>query len=98
MTNQVKIEDTFAEAFPMRGTRLIITAADAELASIAAGEFCGNASSGMPSSPGVGVPPAGGVLAALQSATKILKQTQSNGILKSATCMGTPQSPKNHNS
>ena len=45
MTNQVKIEDTFAEAFPMRGTRLIITAADAELAGIAAGEFCGNASS-----------------------------------------------------
>ena len=45
MTNQVKIEDTFAEAFPMRGTRLIITAADAELVGIAAGEFCGNASS-----------------------------------------------------
>ena len=38
MTNQVKIEDTFAEAFPMRGTRLVITAADAELAGIAAGE------------------------------------------------------------
>ena len=45
MTDQVTIDDTFAEAFPMRGTRLIITAADAELAGIAAGEFCGNASS-----------------------------------------------------
>ena len=45
MTDQVTIDDTFAEAFPMRGTRLIITAADAELAEIAAGEFCGNASS-----------------------------------------------------
>lgn len=39
------IDDTFAEAFPMRGTRLIITAADEELAMIAATEFCGNASS-----------------------------------------------------
>ncbi|MGB1814497.1 MAG: formylmethanofuran--tetrahydromethanopterin N-formyltransferase [Rubripirellula sp.] len=45
MMDQVKIEDTFAEAFPMCGTRLIITAADSELADIAAGEFCGNASS-----------------------------------------------------
>ena len=45
MTDQVTIDDTFAEAFPMRGTRLIITAADAEMAGIAAGEFCGNASS-----------------------------------------------------
>jgi formylmethanofuran--tetrahydromethanopterin N-formyltransferase len=45
MTNQVTIDDTFAEAFPMRGTRLIITAVDADLAEIAAGEFCGNASS-----------------------------------------------------
>ena len=45
MMDQVKIEDTFAEAFPMCGTRLIITAADCELADIAAGEFCGNASS-----------------------------------------------------
>ncbi len=39
------IDDTFAEAFPMTGTRLIITALDAELAMIAATEFCGNASS-----------------------------------------------------
>lgn len=45
MSESVTIDDTFAEAFPMRGTRLIITAADAELAEIAAGEFCGNASS-----------------------------------------------------
>jgi formylmethanofuran--tetrahydromethanopterin N-formyltransferase len=40
-----RIDDTFAEAFPMRATRLIVTAADAELAGIAAREFCGNASS-----------------------------------------------------
>lgn len=39
------IDDTFAEAFPMNGTRLIITALDAELALTAATEFCGNASS-----------------------------------------------------
>ncbi len=39
------IDDTFAEAFPMRGTRLIITAVDEALAMIAAQEFCGNASS-----------------------------------------------------
>jgi formylmethanofuran--tetrahydromethanopterin N-formyltransferase len=39
------VEDTFAEAFPMTATRLIITAADQELASIAASAFCGNASS-----------------------------------------------------
>lgn len=39
------IDDTFAEAFPMVGTRLIITALDLELAYIAASEFCGNASS-----------------------------------------------------
>ena len=41
----VQIEDTFAEAFPMVGTRLIITAVDQELATTAAREFCGNASS-----------------------------------------------------
>jgi formylmethanofuran--tetrahydromethanopterin N-formyltransferase len=45
MTNQPTIDDTFAEAFPMRATRLIITAVDDELALIAAREFCGNASS-----------------------------------------------------
>lgn len=45
MPNQPKIDDTFAEAFPMVGTRLIITAADLELAYTAATEFCGNASS-----------------------------------------------------
>ncbi|MEO2016779.1 MAG: formylmethanofuran--tetrahydromethanopterin N-formyltransferase [Fuerstiella sp.] len=45
MTEQPKIDDTFAEAFPMVGTRLIITAIDIELATIAALEFCGNASS-----------------------------------------------------
>lgn len=39
------IDDTFAEAFPMVGTRLIITAIDLEMAYLAASEFCGNASS-----------------------------------------------------
>ncbi len=45
MPDRPIIDDTFAEAFPMRGTRLIITAIDEELAGIAAREFCGNASS-----------------------------------------------------
>lgn len=45
MPEQPTIDDTFAEAFPMRATRLIITAIDDELARIAATEFCGNASS-----------------------------------------------------
>ena len=45
MSQAAKIDDTFAEAFPMRATRLIITAVDFELAEIAAREFCGNASS-----------------------------------------------------
>jgi formylmethanofuran--tetrahydromethanopterin N-formyltransferase len=40
-----KIDDTFAEAFPMVGTRLVFTAIDQPLANIAATEFCGNASS-----------------------------------------------------
>lgn len=39
------IEDTFAEAFPVSATRVIIPAPDAELVSAAAQEFCGNASS-----------------------------------------------------
>lgn len=39
------IDDTFAEAFPMTGTRLLITAADQALAMTAATEFSGNASS-----------------------------------------------------
>ena len=41
----VQVDDTFAEAFPMAATRLVITACDLELATIAAHEFCGNASS-----------------------------------------------------
>ncbi|MCH2213420.1 MAG: formylmethanofuran--tetrahydromethanopterin N-formyltransferase [Fuerstiella sp.] len=45
MTQHAKIEDTFAEAFPMVATRLIITAYDLDLAAHAAMEFCGNASS-----------------------------------------------------
>ncbi len=40
-----RIDDTFAEAFPMIATRLIFTAIDQELANTAANEFCGNASS-----------------------------------------------------
>ena len=40
-----QVDDTFAEAFPMVGARLVITADDLELAKIAATEFCGNASS-----------------------------------------------------
>lgn len=45
MSQIPQIDDTFAEAFPMSATRLIITAYDLELARIAASEFCGNASS-----------------------------------------------------
>ena len=45
MATAVTIDDTFAEAFPMVGTRLIVTAVDRELVNIAAQEFCGNASS-----------------------------------------------------
>lgn len=45
MTTQAKIDDTFAEAFPMVATRLIITACDMHLAANAAMEFSGNASS-----------------------------------------------------
>lgn len=45
MPDPPKIDDTFAEAFPMRATRLIFTAVDLELAEIAARAFCGNASS-----------------------------------------------------
>jgi formylmethanofuran--tetrahydromethanopterin N-formyltransferase len=45
MTSQTTIDDTFAEAFPMVATRLIITADDLDLAAQAAMEFSGNASS-----------------------------------------------------
>jgi len=45
MPNRPLIDDTFAEGFSMQATRLIITADDDELASIAANQFCGNASS-----------------------------------------------------
>ena len=45
MIARPQIDDTFAEAFPMVGTRLIITALDLDLAILAAMEFCGNASS-----------------------------------------------------
>ncbi|MEO2031238.1 MAG: formylmethanofuran--tetrahydromethanopterin N-formyltransferase [Planctomycetaceae bacterium] len=45
MTHKAKIDDTFAEAFPMVATRLIITAYDMDLAACAAMDFCGNASS-----------------------------------------------------
>lgn len=45
MSDAPTIDDTFAEAFPMSATRVIITAMDAELVSAASQEFCGNASS-----------------------------------------------------
>lgn len=45
MSSSPIIDDTFAEAFPMRAARLIITALDRELVEIAVSEFCGNASS-----------------------------------------------------
>lgn len=43
--NNVVVEDTFAEAFPVCGTRLLITAANRELALVAAQETSGYASS-----------------------------------------------------
>lgn len=45
MSRSAIIDDTFAEAFPMMATRLIITAADEIFVRTAATEFCGNASS-----------------------------------------------------
>lgn len=45
MSRSPIIDDTFAEAFPMMATRLIITAADETFVQTAATEFCGNASS-----------------------------------------------------
>ncbi|SFH98959.1 formylmethanofuran--tetrahydromethanopterin N-formyltransferase [Planctomicrobium piriforme] len=41
----VEVIDTFAEAFPIKGTRLIVTAVNERWARIAAAEFCGNATS-----------------------------------------------------
>lgn len=43
--NGVVVADTFAEAFPITATRLLITAASDEWAGIAANEFCGFATS-----------------------------------------------------
>ncbi len=43
--NNVEIVDTFAEAFPMAGVRLVITAVSHNWALTAARELCGNASS-----------------------------------------------------
>lgn len=45
MTADLPIDDTFAEAFPMVGTRIVLTALEIDLAISAAMEFCGNASS-----------------------------------------------------
>jgi len=39
------VADTFAEAFPIKGTRLIVTATNARWAAIAGAEMCGNATS-----------------------------------------------------
>lgn len=41
----VPVEDTFAEAFTLKGTRLVITAINPHWAAIAAQEFCGHAAS-----------------------------------------------------
>lgn len=43
--NGVEIADTFAEAFPIKATRLIITAINSRWAHIGATELCGNATS-----------------------------------------------------
>lgn len=43
--NDVAIDDTFAEAFPMVGTRLLITAISPHWAQVAASELCGYATS-----------------------------------------------------
>lgn len=43
--NGVSIRDTFAEAFPIVATRLVVTAASHHWAQVAAGEFCGFATS-----------------------------------------------------
>ena len=43
--NGVPVVDTFAEAFPVRGTRVVITAAAPRWAKISADEFCGFATS-----------------------------------------------------
>ena len=43
--NNAVVDETFAEAFPMRATRIVVTAIDEDLVRIAAAEFCGNASS-----------------------------------------------------
>ena len=43
--NHVEIVDTFAEAFPIKAARLMITAANDRWAQIAAAELCGNATS-----------------------------------------------------
>ena len=43
--NGVRVADTFTEAFPVVGARVIITAASLELARVAATEFSGYASS-----------------------------------------------------
>lgn len=43
--NGVRIVDTFAEAFPIKATRLVITAANERWARIAATVMCGNATS-----------------------------------------------------
>ena len=45
MHNNIKIDNTFAEAFPMKASRLIITAHDIKWAREAAKAFCGFATS-----------------------------------------------------
>lgn len=43
--NNIEVVDTFAEAFPIKAAKLIITAETSEWATIAATEMCGNATS-----------------------------------------------------
>ena len=43
--NDVQVADTFAEAFPITGTRLIVTAVSEHWAQVAAAEMCGDATS-----------------------------------------------------
>ena len=45
MSKKIKINNTFAEAFPMKASRLIITAHNVKWAKEAANSFCGFATS-----------------------------------------------------
>ena len=55
MSNNIKIDNTFAEAFPMKASRLIITAFNIKWAREAAQAFCGFATSVIACGCGAGV-------------------------------------------